>query len=124
MQKLAIVSLDLMVALPIVAASFLLILSSTKFSEAYLSDASMHQAALLGLYAKSQAAASVLSGGAVSYSSALMMAKSLSSEGIDSHLTSLQNTSFCNMWESVCRIVVVSGNAYLLVINYENASKP
>lgn len=121
-MEATVISLDLMIALPLAAVAFAVLFAGISSNVPYLSKLIAYKAQLLGLYARSQEVASALASIPLNYEQASALITSQSSGNVSSSIVPLQSISNCSPGISLCRVVVVSGNAYLLVMRYENAS--
>ena len=123
MKKLVMVSLDLMAALPIASLAFILLFSSMRNSQAYLLNSADFQGRYLDEMTVSQQIAGLLDLGNLNYTSSLQSAEKMSAEnGFVLSISPLDSPDPCAQPSAVCRIVTISGSAYLLVLSYENAS--
>lgn len=119
-KKLVLVSLDLMLALPILTAGFAFLFSSIGGSQSYLLTLAKSQDRYLGLLSSSQRIASVLDSQQMNYSSAERFAsEAAAEEGISARMSSDANA--CGAPLTVCRLVTVSGNSYFMVLSYESS---
>ncbi len=122
MKKLVIISLDLLAALPILTIAFALFFSSVGGTQPYLLSLGVSQAAGLREATASQLISSQIDGGPANYSTAEGIASRVSSSyNVSSRLVGLDEAQACEIGRTLCRLVTISGNAYLLVVSYEGA---
>ncbi len=123
MKKLVLISLDLVVALPIVATSFALLFSSIGGSQGYLLGLASFQNRYLYAVTVSHTAASSLDSGTMNYSVAIQLVQNISKEsGLGLSVTNYSSPGPCYESKVLCRLVTLTDSAYLLVVNYANTS--
>ena len=119
-KKLVLVSLDLMIALPILTAGFAFLFSSIGGSQSYLFALANSQDRYVNLLSSSQKIVLTLDSQLMNYSSAARFAyETAIGEGISASLDS--NPDSCYEPFTLCRLVTVSGNSYFLVLSYESS---
>ena len=122
-MKLVIISLDLIVALPVLSVAALLLFSSIRGTQGYLLSLGNSESARLNALVVSQQIAEKIDASAANYSTAVRIAGSTSAAyNISRSLLAYSGPSPCGGARTVCRLVTISGNAYLLVLNYESPS--
>ncbi len=122
MKKLVIISLDLLVALPILTLVLALLFSSVKGTQAYLPELGLTQEAWLRAAVASQLCASRVDLQAGNMTSANSIAAGIASSlNVSVSMVPYQDTRPCGSARALCRLVTVSGHAYLLVVSYEGA---
>lgn len=89
---------------------------------AYFAESSSYQSSMLGLYARSQEISVETAKANLNYSYASALASSLSDSNGTFSLVPIQNVSSCAPQNILCRVIVISKKAYLLVVHYENSS--
>lgn len=115
-MKFQMISLDLMVALPIISAAILLLFSSFYSSQTYLTESSRSEAELLSLYYDSQFMASVIGTTNANYTSSLnIVGNSSMIYRVNATLSALNQEDMCPVL-AVCRIVTVSSVPYMLEV--------
>ncbi|MDE1873535.1 MAG: hypothetical protein KGI04_00220 [Candidatus Micrarchaeota archaeon] len=123
MKRLFLISLDLLAALPILCIASALVLSSISSSQNYLLALGESRGTLLNAIVASQQIAVELDAGPTNYSQAASMAGTIAStEGLSAQLLESVGGASCSGPSSFCRLVTVSGDVYLLVVSYANAS--
>ncbi len=121
-MKLVIISLDMLVALPILSVAMLLLFSSIRGTQGYLLALGGSQGARLNALVASQRIAQAIDA-SYNYSVAMSSSESISSSyGLVSRIVGQYDAQACGSQYALCRLVTVSGSTYLLVVNYENAS--
>ena len=122
-MKLVIISLDLLLALPVLTLGVTLLFSSVNDSQLRLLSLAEAHNRTLDLLTASQQIAVKVDSGAYNFSSAYAAAAELaSSSGLKAEITQLNHTAACAEPFSQCRIVTIGGMAYLLVLSHENTS--
>lgn len=120
-MKIFIISLDMLVALPVLSVAMLLLFSSVKGTQSYLLTLGVSQTSRLNAIVTSQQIAGRIDSGVLNYSDALELADSVSGKyGLTAQLLSHNSVSGCGSAGIVCRLVTVSGNVYVLVVSYES----
>ncbi len=119
-KKLVLVSLDLMLALPILTAGFAFLFSSIGGSQSYLLTLANSQDRYLNLFSSSQKIATVLDSQRMNYSSAASFASETAiGEGMSATLGPSPDSCYAPF--TLCRLVTVSGDSYFLVLSYESS---
>ncbi len=119
-KKLVLVSLDLMLALPILTAGFAFLFSSIGGSQSYLFALANSQDRYVNLLSSSQKMAIALDSRPMNYSSAASFASETAiGEGLSASLD--VNPDSCYAPFTLCRLVTVSGDSYFLVLSYESS---
>jgi len=122
-HKALIVSLDAMISIPIVFASFLLLFGSFHGYVVQLNSLAQMQSGELKLYSKSQLLVQMLNSLNLNYTTFLSASSNFSSfNQINLTITKITNTTsaLCSR-KYVCRIVDIENNSYLMVLKNENA---
>ena len=121
MAKLFLVSLDLMVALPILGVAALLLFSSVYSSQDSVLHLAVSQYGQLSALVHSQVVVVAVDGNAVNLTSAESIVSGAAiNTGLVFGLYPLGSGS-CASGPQACRIVTVSGVPYLLVVSNESA---
>jgi hypothetical protein len=121
-MKLFIISLDLLLALPIVSIGFVLLFSSITSSQGYLYALAASQNRTLTLVSVSQQIEDQIESREANVTLAYQIAASASAKsGLGAEITDFHNASGCMSPLTLCRIVMVSGDAELLVMKYESS---
>ncbi len=124
MAKLFLISLDLLVALPILGVASLLLFSSIYSSQTYALGIARGQYSQLGAFEVSQEAAPALDSNATNYTSAESITYGIESRtGFTLELLRPKVNLCSGIWQA-CRIVTVSGVPYLLVVSNEGSVQP
>ncbi len=112
-----IISLDLMIALPILALTLLLLFSGIYSAESGLGSLAVHQKSILQRYSGSQLIATEIARSHANLSSALSLAGYIS-RGLDvnASITQSTNVTLCNTGYTICRMLVIQNRSYFLVI--------
>lgn len=122
MKKLLLISLDLMLALPILGLGFAALFSSIIGSQSYLLALARLENRTLSLSVASQQVAEALDADAVNYSAAYQAASVVAKEnGVAAIIANRSFAQGCASALEVCRLVTVSGSVRLLVVSYENS---
>ena len=123
MSKLVIISLDLMLALPIVSIAFILVFSSIRGSQGSMLDSASFEERELRAFTASQSIAGKLDASALNLSGAAELVKNASNQyEVSVTLAGLGGSAECSAGHSVCRLVTLSNSVYILVVRYENTS--
>ncbi len=121
-MKLVIISLDLMLALPILALGLAVLFSSIVNSQTYLLAFAGLQNKTLDLFTTSQQIAHALDANQVNGTTAAELASDIAlGNGVAAGVLDVGSAADCVNALTLCRIVTVSGAARLLVVSYENA---
>jgi hypothetical protein len=120
-KKLMIVSLDLMLALPIVTAGFAFLFSSIASSQPYLADLAVSQNITLSMLSVSQRISAAIGLEGLNYSEAEGLASSLAYAGGVSYRIQKDPVG-CGMPSTLCRVITISGSAYVLVLSHASAN--
>jgi hypothetical protein len=124
-MKIFIISLDMLVALPVLSLAAMLLFSSARGTQSYLLVLGGAYGSRLDAITASQQISQSIDSGTYNYSSASQAASGVAGEyGLAAQLIGLDAVLRCGGFGEICRIVIVSGRAYVLVVSYENASKP
>ena len=115
------ISLDLLLALPVIAAALLLLLFGARGSLAYEAGTAFYLGRSLVLFEDSQALSASLRNFTCANAGRIVAA--YSNSGVRAKLLSLNQTYACNS-SDFCRISVFGGDAKLLVVYYENTDEP
>lgn len=120
-MRLVMISLDMVVALPILSVAVLLLLSSIRGTQGYLLELGVSEASRLRMLSASQQIAGAVDASA-NYSSALLAAGTVSARyGLSAQLSDPGEAPECSAAGTACRLVTVSGMAYLMVVRNESA---
>ncbi|MGC8547584.1 MAG: hypothetical protein ACP5MC_01095 [Candidatus Micrarchaeia archaeon] len=114
------ISLDLLIALPIIAAAFLLLFYIGHESLAYDAETAFYLGRSLLLFDDSQALSASLQNFTCTNASRIVNA--YANRGVRARLLNLNQTYACNS-SDFCRVSVFGGAAKLLVVYYENTDK-
>jgi hypothetical protein len=124
-MKIFIISLDMLVALPVLSLAAMFLFSSARGTQSYLLSLGGAYGSRLDAITASQQISQSIDSGTYNYSSASQAASSVAGEyGLAAQVIGLDAVQRCGGFGEICRIVIVSGRAYVLVVSYENASKP
>lgn len=112
-----IISLDLMVALPIVAVSVVLLFGCLYATQYGISQSATYQKNALQRLEASQLIASGIEQAHDNYSSSLLLARSLAQGlGVNESINGSVDQQACDASLTVCRLITVNGSSYFLVI--------
>lgn len=115
-MRLQLISLDLIVALPIVSGAVLLLFLGFGSAQGYLLQMTRSEGGTLTLYYDSQYAVTLLESRNESYSEAAALLQNYSAnEGINATMYGLGQAAVCS-GPRFCRTVTISSGSYLLVI--------
>jgi hypothetical protein len=121
-MKLFIISLDLLLALPIISIGLMLLFSSITSSQSYLTTLAVSQNRTLTLVSISQQIEDLIDSREANLTLAYQIAAAASDKaGLAVAITDL-NASNCMFPLTICRIITVSGHAELLVVKYASSS--
>ncbi|MGA3020831.1 MAG: hypothetical protein ABSD68_02685 [Candidatus Micrarchaeales archaeon] len=122
-MKLFIISLDLLLALPIVSVGFMLLFSSIASSQSYLTTLAVSQDRMLSLVSISQQIEERIDSREANMTLAYQIAASASNKtGLTAEITDLHNERGCISPLALCRVITVSRYAKLLVVKYASSS--
>lgn len=120
--KCAMISLDLLVAIPIALAASYLLFTNFSQSSNYQVNSFSFYADRLNKYTASQELASAIDTSNINYSSAIKLVDSQSILfGFNISIIGLNANTICTE-ASVCRIIEIGGHSYILVVKNENSS--
>lgn len=119
-KKMVIVSLDLMLALPVLTAGVVFLFSSISGSQSYLLAQAKSQGRYISLLSSSQRIAGALDSQEMNYSSAVALASGMAAEGGLS-ASIVASADSCGVPNAMCRLVTISGSSYFLVLSNESA---
>jgi hypothetical protein len=120
MVKLFLISLDLMVALPILGVAAVLLFSNIYSSQGSALHLAELQRGQLGAFEYSQTAAAAVDGSAANFTDAESIISGIAGNtGLAFGLYPPSNGA-CSFGSQVCRLVTVSGVPYLLVVSNES----
>ncbi|MDE1854923.1 MAG: hypothetical protein KGH57_01210 [Candidatus Micrarchaeota archaeon] len=122
-MKIFIISLDMLIALPILSVAMIFLFSSMRGTQSYLLALGSSRGPRLNALVASQQISQAIDNGAYNYSTALQLAGGISAKyGLSSQILNQGSIQQCGNSNTVCRLTTISGNAYLLVVSYEGAS--
>ena len=117
-------SLDLIVALPILAVSFYMIASVFSSSASYLYNSSSVSSSFLNAFARMRLISHFIQFGDLNYSEAAYFASQNSNGSVFIRNFSITGNDTGCPASSVCSITLIKNSAYLMVSRYENTNKP
>ncbi len=122
--KRAMISMDLLLAMPIALAASYLLFANFSYTSNYQITSSSFYSNKLNQYAVSQELASAIDAGGINYSSAIRLVHSqYALFNFNISIIDLSENAACGE-TSVCRIIEIERNSYLLVVRNENPNKP
>jgi len=122
-MRLMIISLDLLLALPVLTLGITLLFSSINDSQMQLLALAESHNRTLNLLTASQQIVDKIDSGIYNRSAAAAAAAEFAGlSGLRSEITLLNHSDACAEPFSQCRILVLEGSAYLLVLSHENSS--
>ena len=122
-KKGFVISLDLMIAIPLAFAAITALALGMEHSYAAISGSSGYDLGFLHSYSASQGITSAIYSLHANYSTASEIAGA-STRGFGSaYITGESGTGACGI-RSLCWFVTIRTATYLMVVNYENTSKP